>query len=84
MDEKSYWILDQVLEFRIDLAEDVNTRPSRLAILAKDEAAEVRYYVAENINTPIASLIALTCDKNDPVRFCALENPVYIEYLNNK
>jgi hypothetical protein len=54
---------------RKDLAQNPNTPPETLTLLARDENEDVRCYVAQNPNTPPEILTLLARDKDGDVRW---------------
>ena len=62
------------LEEKKELAENSNTPPEALIILAKDKNWNIRYRVAQNSNTPPEALIILAKDEDLDVRLCVAEN----------
>jgi hypothetical protein len=56
-------------------AENHNTPPEVLRVLAQDENDDVRIYVAENPNVPVDVLKVLAQDENDDVRSYVARNP---------
>ena len=62
-----------------ELAQNSNTPPETLIILAKDKHLSVRYRVAENSNTPQKTLILLAKDEYSGVRNAVKNNPNYVQ-----
>ena len=60
---------------RMEVADNPNTPPEILTILARDEYWSVRYGVARNPNTPPEILTILARDENDYVRWGVAQNP---------
>ena len=60
---------------KIELAENPNTSPESLKVLATDEDWTVRYWVAYNPNTPQETLKVLATDKHSGVRWGVALNP---------
>jgi len=63
------------LQERQDLADNPNTPPEILTVLASDEDWGVRYRVAQNPNTPPEILTILARDKDEDVRWGVAQNP---------
>jgi hypothetical protein len=63
------------LQERKDLANNPNTPPETLTILARDEDWRVRYGVACNPNTPPETLTILARDGDSYVRHGVAKNP---------
>jgi len=57
------------------LADNPNTHPEILTILAQDESWSVRWRVAQNPNTPPEILTILARDENKWVRYWVERNP---------
>jgi hypothetical protein len=55
------------------VAENSQTPPDTLAVLARDESIDVRYDLAENPHMPAEILVSLTKDENPYVRYRALK-----------
>jgi hypothetical protein len=78
----------------IEEAENLNTSPERLSVLATDENCNVRWWVAWNPNTPAKTLEQLSYDKkigvccavarnlNTPVKLLELLAFLYHEISN--
>ena len=60
---------------RLKLAQNPNTPPEILTILARDEDEDVRWRVAHNPNTPPEILTHLARDKDGDVRYYVERNP---------
>ncbi len=63
------------LQERKDIAENPNTPPEILTILARDKDWDVRYEVAWNPNTPPEILTILARDESVGVRYGVANNP---------
>jgi len=59
----------------LGVAQNSNTPPETLIILAKDENSNVRYCVARNSNTPPETLIILAKEEDYGVRYWVENNP---------
>jgi hypothetical protein len=64
-------------EEKINLANNPNTPPKTLELLATDENCNVRWCVAQNPNTSPKTLEKLATDENSYVRYWAAQNPNY-------
>ena len=62
---------------KLELAENPNTSPETLKVLATDEDSVVRYGVAKNPNTSPETLKVLATDEDSFVRYGAKKNPNY-------
>ena len=60
---------------KLELANNPNTPPETLTILARDEDSYVRYSVAQNPNTPPETLTFLARDEDYWVRCGVARNP---------
>jgi hypothetical protein len=56
-------------------AQNPNTPPEALELLATDENYNVRFWVARNSNTPPEALELLATDKYYSIRYCVAQNP---------
>ena len=65
---------DEANFLRMSVAENQNTQPDILDMLANDENDEVREAVARNSNTTINSLLRLASDERRIVRYAVTEN----------
>jgi HEAT repeat protein len=63
------------LQERKELAQNPNTPPEALTLLARDENSSVRWRVAQNPNTPPEILTILARDENWNVRWGVAQNP---------
>jgi len=59
----------------MEVAENPNTPPEILTLLAQDEDWDVRRRVAQNPNTPAEILTILARDKDGIVRYGVAHNP---------
>jgi hypothetical protein len=68
-------ILSLSLDEKYELAQNPNTLPETLKVLATDKDSSVRWSVAQNPNTPVETLKVLATDKNCEVRYWVAQNP---------
>ena len=66
---------------KIELAQNTNTSPETLQILATDKNSNVRYYVARNPNTSSETLQSLATDKDYFVRYHVCRHPNATELI---
>ena len=68
-------VLSLSYDNKYELAQNPNTLPETLKVLATDEDPYVRYDVAKNPNTPVETLKFLETDKDSSVRCKVALNP---------
>ena len=64
------------IPIKLEIAENPNTSPETLALLAKDEEYDIRREVAVNPNTPLKTLALLANDKDKDVSEITFKSPI--------